>query len=166
MKTSWLIGQSDIIGLKRCIQSEFEQSTTFCVLLSGGNDSPYYFSCNGEFSCSNTKVDEEHCSEEQFVCSKGFKEEHVRMNHWTFILKFCRPMSSIDKGKKSTRVWERCKLKIHVGSKIDRKEIDSACAQFTKIMYAWMRIYEHLDDLVRLQVVDVCFYCREFEDAT
>ena len=34
----------------------------------------YFFSCDGEDSCKNTDVDEEHCPAEIFVCNN---EEHV-----------------------------------------------------------------------------------------
>ena len=40
----------------------------------------YNFHCDGKDSCSNTKVDEQLCSEEKFVCNKkgeGDVEEYV-----------------------------------------------------------------------------------------
>ena len=38
---------------------------------------PYYYSCDDNYSCSNTKIDEQNCGNEMFVCNKHAMDQYV-----------------------------------------------------------------------------------------
>ena len=57
------------------VSQRLHKVSIFHTVYPGGNEMTYNFHCDGKDSCTNTRVDEQLCSEEKFVCNKKSKDD-------------------------------------------------------------------------------------------